>query len=221
VIIAIDGPAGAGKGTLAKRLAAEFDFAYLDTGSLYRAVAARLIAQGGDPKNAEAAAAVARALVPEDLKRGDLRAETTSQGASLVASYPQVRAALLAFQRDFAARPPGGKRGAILDGRDIGTVICPGAGAKLFVTASLEERARRRHKELLDRGEESIYARVRDEMAERDRRDSDRAAAPLKPADDAFVLDTSDLDIEAAHAAALSYLRSRLEPREAADDEEE
>ncbi len=220
MIIAIDGPAGAGKGTLARRLAAELDFAYLDTGSLYRAVAAKLLAGGGRAEDAGAAEAVARGLAPADLERSDLRAEATSQAASQVASYPGVRAALLAFQRGFAAQPPGGKAGAILDGRDIGTVICPGAQAKVFVTASLEERARRRHKELLDRGEESIYPRVRDEMAERDRRDSERASAPLKPADDAFVLDTTELDIDAAFSAAMSYLRSRLEPREAASKTE-
>lgn len=214
MIVAVDGPAGAGKGTLARRLAASLDFAYLDTGSIYRAVAARLLAEGGDPLDAEAAAAVAERLSPGDLEREDLRDEATSQAASQVASYPGVRRALLAFQRDFAAHPPAEKAGAILDGRDIGTVICPGAEAKIFVTASLEERARRRHKELLDRGEESIYARVQDEMAARDKRDSERAEAPLKPAEDAFVLDTTDLDIDAAYAAALSYLRSRMEPRE-------
>jgi len=214
VIIAIDGPAGAGKGTLARRLAEALGFAYLDTGAIYRAAAARLLAEGGDPRDPAAAAAAAEALAPGDLERGDLRDEATSQAASLVASYPGVRRALMAFQRDFAASPPGGKPGAILDGRDIGTVICPDAEAKLFVTASLEERARRRHKELLDRGEESIYPRVQEEMAARDKRDSERAEAPLKPAGDAFVLDTTELDIDAATAAALSFLRSRMEPRE-------
>ena len=218
MIVAIDGPAGAGKGTLARRLAEHLGFAYLDTGKLYRAVAAKMLAQGWEASDSKAAQAVALGLTPDDLERGDLREEATSQAASLVASYGPVRAALLSFQRGFAANPPGGAQGAILDGRDIGTVICPDADAKLFVTASLDERARRRHKELLDRGEGAIYPRVREEMAERDKRDSERADAPLKPADDAFVLDTTDLDIEAAYAAALSYLRSRLEPRGPADN---
>jgi cytidylate kinase len=220
MIVAIDGPSGAGKGTLAARLAARLDFAHLDTGKLYRAVAARLLAEGADPADRTAAVSVARTLGPQDLERKALRSEAVGEAASKVAAIAGVRTALLAFQRDFAAHPPGGKSGAVLDGRDIGTVVCPTAEAKLFVTASAEERAKRRHKELLDRGEESIYARVLEEMRLRDRRDSERKDAPLAKAKDAFLLDTTDLDIEAAYEAALRFVLSRMDPREAAPREE-
>ena len=210
MIIAVDGPAAAGKGTLAKRLAAALDLAHLDTGLIYRAVAARLLAEGKDPSGDPAAAAeVARRIGKADLARPDLRDEAVSQAASVVAANPEVRAALLAFQRRFAEHPPGGKSGAVLDGRDTGTVVCPDAELKLFVTASPETRARRRHKELLERGEESIYARVLQEARERDARDSGRQAAPLKPADDAIVLDTTEMDADAALAAALQVIISR------------
>lgn len=216
MIVALDGPTGAGKGTLARKLAERLGFAQLDTGALYRAVAARLLERGGDPADAVAAAQEARGLAARDLERGDLRREAVAQAASRIAVHPEVRAALLAFQRDFAAQPPGGKKGAVLDGRDIGTVVCPEADAKIFVTASAEERARRRHKELLDRGEESIYARVLEDLLERDRRDSQRAHAPLTAAPDAFLLDTTNMDIEAAFRAALEFVLSRMGPREPA-----
>lgn len=209
MIIAIDGPAASGKGTLARRLAAALDYAYLDTGQIYRAVAAKVLEADADPENRAAAARAAAALVPADLERPDLRDEKVARGASVVAAQPAVRAALLAFQRGFAAAPPGGKAGAVLDGRDIGTVVCPEAEVKLFVTASPETRARRRHKELLEKGEASIYARVMQEMRERDARDSARQAAPLKPAPDATLLDTSEMDAEQVFRAALDIVAAK------------
>ena len=208
-IIAIDGPTAAGKGTLARRLAAALDFAYLDTGLIYRAVAA-LALEAGDPPTEAQMLAAAAALAPADLARPGLRSERIAQWSSRVAAVPAVRAALKAFQQRFAASPPDGKAGAVLDGRDIGTVICPDAAAKLFVTASPEARARRRFQELQGRGEAAIYAAVLDDLRDRDRRDSDRAAAPLKPAEDAVVLDTTDLDAEQAFQRALSIVRERL-----------
>jgi cytidylate kinase len=209
MIIAIDGPGAAGKGTLARRLAQALNLAYLDTGLLYRAVAAKVLAAAGDPASPAAAAAVARAITFADLTRPDLRDEAVAQGASRVAAFPAVRAALLDLQRRFAARPPGGKGGAVLDGRDIGTVVCPQAEVKFFVTASLAARAARRQKELRARGEASIYARVMQEMQERDARDSARAAAPLKPAPDAVVLDTSEMDADGAFRAAMDIIAAR------------
>jgi CMP/dCMP kinase len=210
VIVAIDGPSAAGKGTLARRLAARLGFAYLDTGLLYRAVGAKLLARGrtpGDPAQAEQAAAE---LVPADLNQGDLRSEAVGQAASEVAAHPGVRARLLAFQRRFAALPPDGKAGAVLDGRDIATVVAPEADVKIFLTASLEARAARRSKELRERGEEAIYPRVLQEMRDRDARDSGRAAAPLRPADDAFVLDTSKMDKDTVFEKVLAIVQSRL-----------
>jgi CMP/dCMP kinase len=189
--VAIDGPAAAGKGTISRAVAAEFGFAHLDTGLLYRAVGAL----GGDP------IAAARALTPKDLERGDLRSLEAGQAASRVAVIPEVRAALLEFQRRFA-RAEGG---AVLDGRDIGTVICPEAEVKLYVTASAEVRAHRRWLEL---GGEP--ARVLAEVIERDKRDMGRADAPLRPAEDATVIDTSALDIPEAIARAIALVRAAL-----------
>lgn len=208
MIIAIDGPAAAGKGTLARRLAAELGFDYLDTGLIYRAVGMKVLAAGGDPADGDAAETAAEALTPGDLAGADLRSDQAAQAASKVAAIPGVRIALMDFQRSFATQPPGGK-GAVLDGRDIGTVVCPDAAIKLFVTASLEKRAERRLKELLDRGLAAIQGAVLAEMRERDERDSKRSVAPLTAADDAFVLDTSFLDADQAYAAALGYVRSR------------
>jgi CMP/dCMP kinase len=209
MIVAIDGPAAAGKGTLARRLAAHFHFAFLDTGLLYRATALHLIEAGRGADDTAAAETAARRVNAADLADPRLRGEAVAQLASSVAVIPAVRAALLQFQRDFAARPPGGKTGAVLDGRDIGTVVCPDAAAKVFVTASQEVRARRRLKELRERGTEAIYGAVLQDMQDRDARDSQRRTAPLRPADDAFVLDTTDLDADAAFAAARDYVASK------------
>lgn len=209
MIVAIDGPSASGKGTLARGLAKALGFAYLDSGSLYRAVAAKLLAAGFDPNDAATAEQVARAISPDDLERPDLRSEAVAQAASRVAALPPVRAALLAFQRDFAKRPPGAAGGAVLDGRDIGTVVCPEAEVKLFVTASAEERARRRSKELIEKGESGIYARVLNEMRERDDRDTARSHAPLVAAADAVEIDTTDKDADAVLAIALAVVAEK------------
>lgn len=208
-VIAIDGPAGAGKGTLARRLARHLGFAYLDTGLLYRAVGRKTLAMGLDPTDVPGATAVARALTPGDLGHPELRRDDVAAAASKVAALPSVRTALLDFQRGFATHPPGGAKGAVLDGRDIGTVVCPNADIKLFVTASVEVRAARRLKELRERGLEAIHSRVLRDMQERDRRDSERAAAPLTPARNACVIDTSELDPDAVFAVALEVIEAR------------
>lgn len=205
MIIALDGPAAAGKGTLARRLARHFGLNYLDTGSLYRATGLAVLRAGGDPADPVQAEAAARSLTEELRSSPDLRTEATAQAASKVAAIPGVRAALLEFQRSFAATAPG----AVLDGRDIGTVVCPGADAKIFVTASLEKRAERRFKELLGKGESAIWEAVLQDMRERDARDSGRSVAPLVPAADAVVLDTSELDADGAFAAAVSIISQR------------
>ncbi len=206
MIIAIDGPAAAGKGTLAKRLAEHFGLALLDTGLLYRAVGMKLVRAGLDPEDADAATEAAQGLDADDLAAGDLRGDEAAQAASKVAVVPGVRAALLDFQRGFAASPPGGAKGAVLDGRDIGTVVCPDADAKLFINAGVEVRAARRVKELQGRGLEAIYARVLEDMKERDARDSGRGVSPLAPAEDALRIDTSDLDADQVFAAALDHI---------------
>lgn len=200
MIIAIDGPAAAGKGTLARRVAEALGFHHLDTGLLYRAVGVRCEQEGISPQEA------AQSLLPEDLKRPDLRGETAGQAASKVAAIPEVRAALVAFQRRFARQAPG----AVLDGRDIGTVICPDAEVKLFVTASVEKRAERRVKELLAKGESVIAERVLQDLKDRDARDSARDVAPMASADDAILLDTSDMDADAVLLAALSIIRQKM-----------
>lgn len=204
-IVAIDGPAAAGKGTLARRLAAELGLPYLDTGLLYRAVGRLVLDAGADPRDPAAAEAAARRLDPTDLARDDLRGPAADAASSAVAAIPGVRAALLEFQRGFGA-----KGGAVLDGRDIGTVIFPDAPAKLFVTASAAERARRRWLELRDQGSDAELATVEREMRERDERDSARAAAPLRPAEDAVTIDTSQMNADAAFQAALAVVRERL-----------
>jgi len=196
--IAIDGPAAAGKGTISKAVAAEFGFAHLDTGLLYRAVGARVLA-GDDPVKA------AKTLQPEDLNRNDLRTAEVAQAASKVAVIGDVRAALVDFQRAFARRAGG----AVLDGRDIGTVIYPTAQVKLYVTASAEIRAKRRFLELTDKGEETTLEEVLADVKARDDRDMNRVEAPMKPADDALTIDTSDLSIEQALEAAIDAITAK------------
>ncbi len=205
LVIAVDGPAAAGKGTLARRLAEELGLPYLDTGLLYRAVGRRLLDAGADPTDAAAAAEQARSLTAADLARGDLRGPAADRAASAVAAIPAVRAALLEWQRDFGRR-----HGAVLDGRDIGTVVFPEAPVKLFVSASPEERARRRWAEMQARGQFQSLEQVEAEMRARDAQDSARSVAPLKPAEDAAQLDTTSLDADAAFAAALALVRARM-----------
>jgi cytidylate kinase len=205
LVIAIDGPAAAGKGTLAKRLAAHFGLPHLDTGLLYRATGRRVLDTGGDPADPATAEAAARALHPADLDRADLRDPAADAAAAAVASIPGVRAALLDFQRGF-----GRERGAVLDGRDIGTVVFPAARAKLFVTASVEARGRRRWLELRARGIAADLDEVTGQVRLRDAQDRDRAAAPLLAAADALLLDTTALDADATFAVALDLLRSRI-----------
>lgn len=205
-ILAIDGPAASGKGTLARRLAAHLGWPHLDTGLLYRAVGRRVLLAQADPHDPTAAAAAAQALSTTDLARDDLHDAAADHAASAVAAIPAVRAALLAFQRGFAA--PGD---AVLDGRDIGTVVFPDAWVKLYVTASLAERARRRAAERRT----SDIAAVEAELAARDARDAGRAVAPLRPAADAVVLDTTALDPTAALAAALRHLQPPSNARNA------
>jgi len=206
MIVTIDGPAAAGKGTLARRLADHLGLAYLDSGKLYRAVGLKLLRQGLDPADAGAAARIAQTVGIGDLDEPGLDDEAVAQAATIVAAYPKVREALLLVQRDFAANPPENRPGAVIDGRDIGTVVCPDADHKFFVTASLEIRAARRLNELLERGVESIHSRVLRDMKARDDRDSGRQTSPLAPAGDAHLLDTTGLDPDEAFAAALALI---------------
>jgi cytidylate kinase len=209
VIIAIDGPAAAGKGTLARRLAAHLGYAMLDTGLLYRGVAWHVLEAAGNPENPADAAAAAATLGVSDLSNSALRGEDCAAAASKVAAIAEVRAVLLEMQRDFARNPPGGAKGAVLDGRDIGTTVCPAAEAKLFITASVEERARRRLKELRERDLDAIHARVLQDMKERDERDTNRGVAPLVSAHDALVIDTGPLSVDQVFETALAYINSR------------
>ncbi len=213
VVVAVDGPAASGKGTIARRLAEHLGFAHLDTGLLYRAVARRVIDDDGDPADGAAAARAAQALEPGDLAGEGLREETVTQAASVVAADPGVRAALLDFQRAFAAAPPGGALGAVLDGRDIGTAVCPDAQVKLFLDASPEVRARRRVRELRERGSKAIYAAVLRDMGTRDARDRGRAVAPLAPAEDAFVIDTSTMNADEVFREALAHFDAQTTSR--------
>lgn len=201
--VAIDGPAAAGKGTVSRAVADRFGFAHLDTGLLYRAVGAKVLA-GADPVEA------ALGLTPEDLQSGDLRTQAVADAASKVAVIAEVRAALVAFQRDFATRDGG----AVLDGRDIGTVICPEAEVKLFVTASPQVRARRRWLELRDKGDDASLDQVLAEVVARDARDRGRATAPMEAAADAVVIDTSGMDIDQAVAAAAAVVEKQLKARQ-------
>jgi len=205
MIIAIDGPAASGKGTLGKRLAAHYGLRHLDTGLLYRAVAKALLDSGRDPKDRDAAIAAAKALDPGKFDETSLKIYEVGEAASVVSAVPEVRAALFNFQQEFAAAPPG----AVLDGRDIGTVICPDADVKIFVTATPEVRANRRARELTSRGEHANEAEVLADILARDQRDRSRAVAPLVQAKDAHLLDTTGLDIEAAFAAAVKLVDGR------------
>ena len=206
MIIAIDGPAASGKGTLGRRIAAYFGLAYLDTGSLYRAVARDVMAAGGDIFDVERAAAAARALDPSTLCDPHLRDPGVGEAASIVAGFPQVRQALLDFQRNVASTEPG----AVIDGRDIGTVVCPDADAKLFVTAKVEIRAQRRFEEMKRVGEQVAAEDVLDMIRRRDNRDMQRASAPLRPAEDAYLLETSDLSIEASFDTAVAWIERKI-----------
>lgn len=201
MIIAVDGPAAAGKGTIARALARHFGYRFLDTGSLYRMVGLSLLRAGIDPHDEAAAEAAARELVPERFRDAELRTEEVGRAASIVAAFPGVRAALLGLQRAFARQPPG----AVLDGRDIGTVVCPDADIKLFITASPEVRAQRRQAEL----GASEYETVLSEIRERDARDSRRDASPLRAAADAVVIDTSEMGIDEAVARAIAIASRR------------
>ncbi|KAB0683019.1 (d)CMP kinase [Aureimonas leprariae] len=207
--VAIDGPAAAGKGTLAKLIAAHYGLPHLDTGLLYRAVGRKAADLGLDLDDPDAAGAVARSLTPSALDDGSLRGREAGELASRVAVHPSVRSALETFQRDFAGQPAG----AVLDGRDIGTVIAPDAEVKIFVTASPEVRARRRTDELAAKGRAPDYERILAEVRERDLRDAGRATAPLKPAADAHLLDTSEMAIDAAFLAARELIDGFLARR--------
>ena len=204
MIIAIDGPAASGKGTLARRLAAHYGLSHLDTGLLYRATARMLLDEGSRLDDVEAAVRAARGLALVDFDEGKLRGREMGDAASIVGAIPQVRSALIEMQRSFAARAPG----AVLDGRDIGTVIAPQAQVKIFVTASPDARAQRRALELRGRGEKVDYSAILDDIRKRDKRDSERAEAPLKAAPDACLLDTTDMNIEAAFDAALAIVEA-------------
>ena len=217
MIIAIDGTSAAGKGTLAKRLQDFFDYAYLDTGALYRAVGKRVLDLGKDPTDEAAATQAAKELSPETMlslqKDPSIRNEVCGAAASKVSAIPAVRQALFDFQRNFALNPvkedgtPA--KGAVLDGRDIGTVVCPDAEIKLFLSASAEVRAKRRQKELQEKGICAIYEDVLNDVKKRDERDSSRATAPLKPADDAFILDTSDMTIDDVFARVIDFINQK------------
>ena len=214
MIIAVDGSAASGKGTLAKRLAAYYDLAHLDTGSLYRCLALRLITEGrtaADVTEAEAAGAIGSI----DLSMAGsaaIRTDAVAGMASVVAAMPAVRQSFVSFQRQFATRTPD-RRGAVLDGRDIGSVILPDADFKFFIDADLDERARRRTKELQESGQSAMFRDVFEDMQDRDRRDRERATAPLKAAEDALVIDTTRLDADSVFAVATSHIDGNTNPK--------
>lgn len=212
-VVAIDGPAAAGKGTLARRLAARFNLAHLDTGKLYRAAALLALEAGGNPADPAAAEAAARRVTPALLDDPRLLGEKVARASSVVAAIPGVRAALLAMQRAFAAHPPPPATGAVLDGRDIGTAVCPDATVKLYVTASEEGRAERRLRELRGRGAAAIYDDVLQDMKERDARDSMRRVAPLAAAPDATLIDTTGLDADQTFELASDIIARALADR--------
>ncbi|MDG1009114.1 MAG: (d)CMP kinase [Amylibacter sp.] len=201
-VVAIDGPAAAGKGTVSKAVAEHFGFAHLDTGLLYRVVGRVALENVGPSLDEAEVVSLLTKVTEADLKRDDLRTAAVAQAASKVAVIPEVRSALIDFQRKFAARAGG----AVLDGRDIGTVICPGADVKLFVTAVAEVRAQRRYEELLGRGEKTAYETVLENVKARDARDSERAVAPLVAAEDAITIDTSAMSIKTAINVAIAAI---------------
>ena len=204
MIIAIDGPAASGKGTLAKKLAQHYGYRHLDTGVIYRAVAHALLEEGADLRDEALAVAAAVELDPETFGNPALKSQKVGEAASVVSAIPRVREVLLDFQRQFAATPPG----AVLDGRDIGTVICPNADVKIFVVADPKVRAHRRTLEAKSRGEEADEARILQDIIQRDERDRNRGTAPLKPAADAYLLDNTNLDIEAGVRAAIDIVEA-------------
>ena len=204
MIIAIDGPAASGKGTLAKRLAQHYGYRHLDTGVIYRAVAYALMSTGADLRNEALAVSAALALDPQKFDDPALKSQQAGEAASVVSTIPRVREVLVDFQRQFAAGPPG----AVLDGRDIGTVICPDADVKIFVVADPKVRAHRRTLEARGRGEETDEAAVLEDILKRDERDRNRSVAPLKPAQDAYLLDNTNLDIEAGVRAAIDIVEA-------------
>ena len=207
IIIAVDGPAASGKGTLARKLAVHFNLALLDTGTLYRAVGWNVLCTGGNPENENEALEAAQKIAKTDLTNPELRSESIGAAASKVASMPAIRQVLVDFQRHFAANPPKDKSGTILDGRDIGTVICPEATVKLFVTANVETRAKRRFiEEFGEKGTDEQYISILNDLKTRDERDMNRSASPLKQAENAYLIDTSDSDIEAVFEAAVKLV---------------
>ena len=217
MIVAVDGPAAAGKGTIARRLAAELGYAHLDTGALYRTLALRVLDANIDPDDAGAAAAAAAGITQTDLDDPRIRQDSTAKLASRISAHPEVRAALLDVQRNFAARPPGGAKGAVIEGRDIGTVVCPQAERKIFLDAGVEIRAERRFQELKGRGAEVTREDVLEDLQKRDDADRNRAVSPLVPAADAYLLDTSNLDIDSVSAAAKAFVLGGTSSARAAD----
>ena len=207
MIIAIDGPAASGKGTLAKRIAAHYGLDHLDTGLLYRMVARNMLRANEDLNDAKVAARYAAELDPTALDEDEMRGGGIGDAASVIAQYPEVREALLMFQRRFAAE----REGAVVEGRDIGTVIFPEAEVKLYITANRSERAKRRYGELIARGEQTTEEAVRAELEKRDLRDQTRASAPLRMAEDALLLDTTELDIEASYIAAVRLIDAAMD----------
>jgi cytidylate kinase len=207
-IITIDGPAGAGKGTLARALACHYDLALLDTGLLYRAIGVKALEENISLEDEKQLTVLSHALSPKDLMRADLRTPEASNAASKIAVFHKVRETLLDFQREFARKPPAGFEGSILDGRDTGTVVCPWAPFKFFITAEVEIRAKRRLKELQESGIKSIYTSILQDMIERDLRDSQRAEAPLRAAKDAFIIDTSNLTPGETLKKAIAFIET-------------